>query len=159
MRPRQSDGDEYSLSHFVPSKAIVALRLAIRVVTGFMSSLVARRAEPENPLYYLGLLFDVTVFILPPFLGGSCWVGPRRAEGPWTTFQTITDPLSSQAEDGFSAAASRMTSTKPSGELLSYLDDRVIEEFRKRADAAGEGYQTMIKRCAPWVHWKVGASA
>jgi uncharacterized protein (DUF4415 family) len=28
--------------------------------------------------------------------------------------------------------------------ITIYLDDRVIDAFRKRADAAGRGYQTMI---------------
>jgi len=33
---------------------------------------------------------------------------------------------------------------KGKSRISIYLDDRVIEEFRKRADAAGRGYQTMI---------------
>ncbi|MBT0652247.1 BrnA antitoxin family protein [Geomobilimonas luticola] len=28
--------------------------------------------------------------------------------------------------------------------ITMYLDDAVLEEFRKRADAAGKGYQTLI---------------
>ena len=28
--------------------------------------------------------------------------------------------------------------------ITMYLDDAILEEFRKRADAAGKGYQTMI---------------
>jgi uncharacterized protein (DUF4415 family) len=33
---------------------------------------------------------------------------------------------------------------KGKSRISIYLDDRVIEEFRKRAEAAGRGYQTMI---------------
>ena len=28
--------------------------------------------------------------------------------------------------------------------ITMYLDDTILEEFRRRADAAGKGYQTMI---------------
>jgi uncharacterized protein (DUF4415 family) len=28
--------------------------------------------------------------------------------------------------------------------ITMYLDDAILEEFRRRADAAGKGYQTMI---------------
>jgi uncharacterized protein (DUF4415 family) len=28
--------------------------------------------------------------------------------------------------------------------ITMYLDDAILEEFRKRADAAGKGYQTLI---------------
>ncbi|HBG07947.1 MAG: CopG family transcriptional regulator [Geobacteraceae bacterium GWC2_58_44] len=28
--------------------------------------------------------------------------------------------------------------------ITMYLDDTIVEEFRKRADAAGKGYQTLI---------------
>jgi uncharacterized protein (DUF4415 family) len=33
---------------------------------------------------------------------------------------------------------------KGKSRISIYLDDRVIEEFRNRAEAAGRGYQTMI---------------
>jgi len=33
---------------------------------------------------------------------------------------------------------------KGKSRISIYLDDRVIEEFRKRAEVAGRGYQTMI---------------
>jgi uncharacterized protein (DUF4415 family) len=29
--------------------------------------------------------------------------------------------------------------------ITIYLDDAILEEFRTRADAAGKGYQTLIK--------------
>ena len=35
-------------------------------------------------------------------------------------------------------------SQKGKSRISIYLDDKILEEFRARADAAGRGYQTMI---------------
>ena len=35
-------------------------------------------------------------------------------------------------------------SQKGKSRISIYLDDEILEEFRRRADAAGRGYQTMI---------------
>ena len=48
-------------------------------------------------------------------------------------------------EYDFSRAKRRaVISQKGKSRISIYLDDRVIEEFRKRAEVAGRGYQTMI---------------
>ncbi len=50
-----------------------------------------------------------------------------------------------KAEYGFSKAK-RGAVVPQAGKtrITMYLDDAILEEFRRRADAAGKGYQTMI---------------
>ena len=42
------------------------------------------------------------------------------------------------------AARGPVVSRKGKSRISIYIDDEILGEFRKRADAAGRGYQTMI---------------
>ena len=46
--------------------------------------------------------------------------------------------------DFHEARRGAVISQKGKSRISIYLDDEILEEFRRRADAAGRGYQTMI---------------